>query len=149
MDGSLTDWNKFERLTPYRVREVLLVASQFDRYILEESGYLAEILQEEYSILNLSQAPRIIHSPDAEDAMGLLNTRKFDLIITMSKVGMMDANTFANMVKDIHEGIPVVLLSQNTRELATLETGDGIDRIFVWGGDSRILLSICFANIKF
>ena len=143
MDGSLTDWNKFERLTPYRVREVLLVASQFDRYILEESGYLAEILQEEYSILNLSQAPRIIHSPDAEDAMGLLNTRKFDLIITMSKVGMMDANTFANMVKVIHEGIPVVLLSQNTRELATLETGDGIDRIFVWGGDSRILLSIC------
>ena len=143
MDGSMTDWNKFERLTPYRVREVLLVASQFDRYILEESGYLAEILQEEYSILNLSQAPRIIHSPDAEDAIGLLNTRKFDLIITMSKVGMMDANTFANMVKDIHEGIPVVLLSQNTRELATLETGDGIDRIFVWGGDSRILLSIC------
>ncbi|MEC9458164.1 MAG: PEP/pyruvate-binding domain-containing protein [Candidatus Thermoplasmatota archaeon] len=143
MDGSITDWNKFERLTPYRVREVLLVASQFDRYILEESGYLAEILQEEYSILNLSQAPRIIHSPDSDDAIDLLNSRRFDLIITMSKAGKLDANTFANMVKKIHENIPVVLLSQNTRELATLKTGEGIDRIFVWGGDSRILLSIC------
>ncbi|MEC8874659.1 MAG: hypothetical protein VX502_04630 [Candidatus Thermoplasmatota archaeon] len=91
MDGSNTDWNRFERLTPYRVREVLLVASQFDRYLLEESGYLAEILQEEYSVLNLSQAPRIIHSPDSDDALDLLASRKFDLIITMSKAGNMDA----------------------------------------------------------
>jgi hypothetical protein len=143
MDGSITDWNKFERLTPYRIREVLLVASQFDRYILEESGYLAEILQEEYSVLNLSQAPRIIHSPDASDAMQLMSTRKFDLVITMSKVGTMDVNAFARLVKEVEEDIPIVMLSQNNRELATLKTGDGIDRIFVWGGDSRILLSIC------
>lgn len=143
MDGSNTDWNRFERLTPYRVREVLLVASQFDRYLLEESGYLAEILQEEYSVLNLSQAPRIIHSPDADDALDLLASRKFDLIITMSKVGNMDAYEFASLVKSQYDDLPVVLLSQNTRELATLRTGDGIDRIFVWTGDSRILLSIC------
>ena len=90
MDGSIEDWNKFERLTPFRVREVLLIASQFDRYLLEESGHLAEILQEEYSVLNMSQAPRIIHSPDADDAIELVSARKFDLVITMSKVGKMD-----------------------------------------------------------
>jgi len=143
MDGSITDWNRFERLTPYRVREVLLVASQFDRYLLEESGYLAEILQEEYSVLNLSQAPRIIHSPDADDALELLSNRSFELVITMSNVGKMDAYEFAELVKESNESLPVVMLSQNTRELATLRTGGGIDRIFVWGGDSRILLSIC------
>ena len=143
MDGGITDWSRFERLTPFRVRDVLLVASQFDRYLLEESGYLAEILQEEYSVLNLSQAPRIIHSPDANDALDLLASRNFDLVITMTKVGTMDAYAFARLVKSRHEGMPVVMLSHNTRELATLRTGDGIDRIFVWGGDSRILLSIC------
>ncbi|MDP7341743.1 MAG: hypothetical protein QF354_05090, partial [Candidatus Thalassarchaeum sp.] len=143
MDGGITDWSRFERLTPFRVRDVLLVASQFDRYLLEESGYLAEILQEEYSVLNLSQAPRIIHSPDANDALDLLASRNFDLVITMTKVGTMDAHAFARLVKSRHEGMPVVMLSHNTRELATLRTGDGIDRIFVWGGDSRILLSIC------
>ena len=143
MDGGITDWNRFERLTPFKVTEVLLVASQFDRYLLEESGYLAEILQEEYSVLNLSQAPRIIHSPDADDALSLIASRNFDLVITMTNVGTMDPYAFARLVKVHQEDVPVVMLSQNTRELATLRTGDGIDRIFVWGGDSRILLSNC------
>ena len=143
MSASITDWNRFERLTPYRVREVLLLASQFDRYILEESGYLAEILQDEYSALNLSQAPRIIHSPEIEDAVYLFESRIFDLVITMPKVGGSDAYYIAKRIKEIRDDVPVVLLSQNTRELATLSTGDGIDRIFVWSGDSRILLSIC------
>ena len=69
MDSTLADLNRFERLTPFRVRDVLLVASQFDRYQLEESGYLAEIMNQEYTDLNLSQSPRIIHSPDAIDAV--------------------------------------------------------------------------------
>jgi hypothetical protein len=143
MSRGITDWSRFERLTPFKVTEVLLVASQFDRYLLEESGYLAEILQEEYSVLNLSQAPRIIHSPDADDALSLIAIRNFELVITMTKVGSMDAYTFARLVKGHHVDLPVVMLSHNTRELATLRTGDGIDRIFVWGGDSRILLAIC------
>ena len=143
MDGSVDEWNRFERLTPFRVREVLLIASQFDRYLLEESGHLAEILQEEYSVLNLSQAPRIIHSPNAEDAIDLVSSRRFDLVITMSKVGRMDVYELARQLKEISGNIPVVMLSQNTRELATLRTGEGVDRIFVWSGDSRILLSIC------
>ena len=119
MSASITDWNRFERLTPYRVREVLLLASQFDRYILEESGYLAEILQDEYSALNLSQAPRIIHSPEIEDAVDLFENRIFDLVITMPKVGGSDAKNIAKRIKEIRDDVPVVLLSQNTRELAT------------------------------
>ena len=143
MGEGISDWSRFERLTPFRVRDVLLVASHFDHYLLEESGYLAEIMQEEYSDLNLSQAPRIIHSPDARDALRLLNTREFDLVITMTRVGEMDVKAFGTEAKRVIEGLPVVMLSHNTRELATLSAGDGIDRIFVWTGDSRILLSIC------
>jgi len=143
MGEGISDWSRFERLTPFRVRDVLLVASHFDHYLLEESGYLAEIMQEEYSDLNLSQAPRIIHSPDARDALKLLSAREFDLVITMARVGEMDVKAFGTEAKRVIEGLPVVMLSHNTRELATLSAGDGIDRIFVWTGDSRILLSIC------
>jgi len=143
MGEGISDWSRFERLTPFRVRDVLLVASHFDHYLLEESGYLAEIMQEEYSDLNLSQAPRIIHSPDARDALRLLSAREFDLVITMARVGEMDVKAFGTEAKRVIEGLPVVMLSHNTRELATLSAGDGIDRIFVWTGDSRILLSIC------
>ena len=143
MDSTLADLNRFERLTPFRVRDVLLIASQFDRYQLEESGYLAEIMNQEYTDLNLSQSPRIIHSTDAIDALELLKERSFDLIITMTKIGSLDPYSFAKKAKEEKSGLTIVMLSQNTRELATLSTGDGIDRIFVWGGDSRILLSIC------
>ena len=139
----ISDLARFERLTPFRVRDVLLVASPFDHYLLEESGYLAEIMRQEYSDLNLSQAPRMIHSPQARDALELLRTRNFDLVITMARVGVMDAYAFGREAKRIHADLPVVMLSHNTRELATLHAGDGIDRIFVWTGDSRILLSIC------
>ena len=139
----MSDWSRFERLTPFRVRDVLLVASHFDHYLLEESGYLAEIMRQEYSDLNLSQSPRIIHSPEARDALRLLRARDFDVVITMARVGDMDVNAFGIEAKRIRPGLPVMMLSHNTRELATLSAGEGIDRIFVWTGDSRILLSIC------
>ncbi|MEC8938901.1 MAG: DUF5752 family protein, partial [Candidatus Thermoplasmatota archaeon] len=143
MTVDISDLSRFERLTPFRVRDVLLVASPFDHYLLEESGYLAEIMRQEYSDLNLSQAPRMIHSPQANDALELLRTRSFDLVITMVRVGVMDAYAFGREAKRINPELPVVMLSHNTRELATLHSGDGVDRIFVWTGDSRILLSIC------
>ena len=139
----MSDWSRFERLTPFRVRDVLLVASHFDHYLLEESGYLAEIMRQEYSELNLSQSPRIIHSPEARDALRLLQARDFDVVITMARVGEMDVNAFGIEAKKISAGLPVMMLSHNTRELAGLSAGEGIDRIFVWTGDSRILLSIC------
>ena len=143
MAVDISDLSRFERLTPFRVRDVLLVASPFEHYLLEESGYLAEIMRQEYSDLNLSQAPRMIHSPQANDALELLRTRSFDLVITMARVGVMDAYAFGREAKRINPELPVVMLSHNTRELATLHSGDGVDRIFVWTGDSRILLSIC------
>ncbi|MFL2493404.1 MAG: PEP/pyruvate-binding domain-containing protein [Candidatus Thalassarchaeum sp.] len=143
MDKGMSDWSRFERLTPFRVRDVLLVASHFDHYLLEESGYLAEIMRQEYSDLNLSQSPRIIHSPEARDALLLLQSRDFDVVITMARVGDMDVNAFGIEAKRIRPGMPVMMLSHNTRELATLSADEGIDRIFVWTGDSRILLSIC------
>ena len=133
---------RFERLTPFRVRDVLLVSSHFDHYVLEEDGHLAALMNREYSALNLSQSPRVIHSHDAEDALTLIRERRFDLVITMSRIGEMDVHDFAQRAKGIQPGLPVVLLTYNTRELATLKVGMGIDRIFVWTGDSRILLAI-------
>ena len=143
MDATeMRDLARFERLTPFRVRDVLLVSSHFDHYVLEEDGHLAALMSKEYSALNLSQSPRIIHSHDASDALTLLRERPFDLIITMSRIGEMAVHDFAQRAKSIHPGLPVVLITYNTRELATLNVGMGIDRIFVWTGDSRILLAI-------
>ena len=132
----------FERLTPFRVRDVLLVSSPYDQFVLEEEGMFGVLMAEQYSSLNLTQAPRVIHADDAEVALELLQERDFDLIITMARVGTMRVHELGRKAKKIQPHIPVVLLAYNTRELATLRTGFAIDHIFVWSGDSSILLAI-------
>ena len=80
----------------------------------------------------MSQAPRIIHGPDADDAIALVSGSS--ILITMSKVGKMNVFDFTRKLKVVWTFR--VMLSQNTRGVATLDTGEGIDRIFVWS-DSR------------
>ena len=143
VDNSSADLQRYHRLTPFKIRDVLIIASPFDNYVLEESGYLSDLIAKEYNELNLTQAPRFIHSPNAEDALTLLRTWNFDLIITMARIGTMKVHDFAQRAADLQPGIKVVLLAYNTRELATLRGGAGIERTFVWHGDSRIILAIC------
>ena len=143
VESSDSDLRRFERLTPFKIREVLIVSSPFDHYVLEESGHLSELIAQEYSELNLTQAPRFIHSPNAVDAIALLRERSIDLVITMLRIGTMKVHEFAQQVKSIQPGLRVVLLAYNTRELATLREGAGLDHTFVWHGDSRIILAIC------
>ena len=81
----------------------------------------------------MSQAPRIIHSPDADDAIELVSARKFDLVITMSKVGKMNVFDLANKLKGIDANLPVVMLSPNTRELATLKILEKVSTEFSSG----------------
>ena len=68
----------------YRVHEILLIASDYDSYILEEDGRLTEQILTEYIGMNLSYAPRLSNAATAGDAMEMLNHRSFDLIIVMS-----------------------------------------------------------------
>ena len=137
-----TGSHRFDRLIPYRVRDVLLVSSPYDQFVLEEEGLLSGSMAEEYERLNLSQAPRIVHATDGEKALILLKERRFDLVITMARVGSMKVHEFGMKVKRISADLPVVLLAYNTRELSTIHSGRGVDHIFVWSGDSTILLAI-------
>ena len=51
-------WN-YHDLMLHRVHEILLVASPYDAYILEEDGRLTEQILTEYLGMNLSYAPRV------------------------------------------------------------------------------------------
>ncbi len=44
-------YRKFRDLMPYRVTEILLVASEYDGFVLEEDGGLTERLISEYNTL--------------------------------------------------------------------------------------------------
>ncbi|MFX1253930.1 MAG: PEP/pyruvate-binding domain-containing protein [Promethearchaeota archaeon] len=135
----------FHDLMLIRVREVLLVSSLYDGYILEEDGRLSEQIFSEYLNLNLSSPPRITRAATATEALEILKRSHFDLIITMRRVADMDPFTFGQAAKKIHSDTPIVLLLTYTADiqyLPPINQRDGIDKIFLWNGDSKIFLAI-------
>ena len=90
---------RFERLMPFRIRDILLVSSSYDHYVLAEDGHLTELMTDEFAQLNLSHAPRIVHANSAEEALDLMKKWRFDLIITMMRVGNMSAIEFGKNAK--------------------------------------------------
>lgn len=136
----------FQQLMPYRLREVLLVSSWYDSFILEEEGQVTELILKEYDRLNLRYAPRLNTTPTAGEALELLRSdRRFDLVIVTMHPGEMDPAEFARKVREATPHLPVVLLGYDNRELQELlESPDAaaFDRVFVWTGDARILLAI-------
>jgi hypothetical protein len=135
----------FRDLMSYRVRELLLVSSLYDSYILEEDGQLSESLDAEFYRLNLATSPRITQVSTAEEALALLEKRPFDLVITMARLGTLDARAFARLIKDAHPDIPVVLLADNHFEahrIKELNRPPVLDQVFVWRGDVALFLAI-------
>jgi len=132
-------------LMGYRVREVLLVSSLYDSYILEEDGQLSESLDAEFYQLNLATSPRITQVSTAQEALATLRTRPFDLVITMPRLGGMDARGFARAVKELHPDLPVVMLADNHFEAHRVKEMNRpplLDQVFVWRGDVALFLAI-------
>jgi CheY-like chemotaxis protein len=130
---------------PFRVREVLLVSSPYDAFVLQEDGHLTEHLFFQYTEIKLSSAPRFTQADTGEEAARILQERHFDLILAMSSLADMDINAFGSRVKELRPGLPVVLLALDRIELNQLRhTIDpkAIDGWFLWSGDNRILLAI-------
>ncbi len=135
----------FRDLMSYRIREVLLVSSLYDSYVLEEDGQLAESLDAEYYQLQLHTTPRITRVSTAEAALEALGTSAYDLIITMTRLGGMDAIRFGREVKARFPDLPIVLLADNPPEANRIKTENHprcLDQVFVWRGDVALFLAI-------
>ena len=68
----------FANLMQKRIFNVLLVASYYDAFILEEDGRVEEQIFFEYTSLNLSSPPRVTQVNNLEDAFKELSTKRFD-----------------------------------------------------------------------
>ena len=78
--------NTVHQLMFHRVREILLVASPYDAFILEEDGGLTEQIMTEYIGMNFNYAPRVTRASTAAGAMEYLAKDKFDLVIVMLRI---------------------------------------------------------------
>ena len=135
----------FHQLMPFRVREVLLVSSLYDAFVVEEEGLISELVIGEYKHLHLGLPPRLIRVPSGERALKELEKHSYDLVITMSKNIGMEPLDFGKKIKEHYPELPVVLLATDTSDLhhtRQKEYEKGIDKIFFWNGDSALFLAI-------
>ncbi|MGD9269135.1 MAG: phosphoenolpyruvate synthase PpsA, partial [Desulfobacterales bacterium] len=135
----------FHELMAKKVTEILLVSSPYDAFIMEEEGRLAERIIHEYRGLNLSRPPMLTWVSSAREALNVLKQKKFDLVITMPQVDETDAYELGRQIKTKFTDLPVFLMIQNTsRHLLDRKYTDrtSIDRIYVWSGNSDLLLAL-------
>ncbi len=136
----------FESLIPFRVQDVLLVSSLYDSFILREDGRLSELLIGESLELDLQQAPGITHVSNGAEALELARSQpRFNLIVANLHVGDMDAGQLAREVRSSGLDVPVVVLAYDYTEVKNFVSrypAHGIERIFLWQGNARILAAI-------
>jgi hypothetical protein len=140
-----TRFQAFYELMGIKIREILLVSSRYDAFIMEEDGSLASRIINEYSGLNLSQPPRVTRTPSAYAALEYLNEKKFDMVITTPHLDDMDAFSLGLEMKKLKQDLPVILLAHGSRGVSPLpenKDGSGIDKIFIWSGNSDLLLAL-------
>jgi hypothetical protein len=140
-----TRFQAFYELMGIKIREILLVSSRYDAFIMEEDGSLASRIINEYSGLNLSQPPRVTRTPSAYAALEYLNEKKFDMVITTPHLDDMDAFSLGIEIKKLKQDLPVILLAHSTRGVyppPENKDSSGIDKIFIWSGNSDLLLAL-------
>lgn len=136
----------FHELMSKKVREILLISTPYDAWIMEEDCRLSERIINEYRGLNLSNPPRLNWVSSAAEALASLDQKQFDMVITMSGVADLDAFTIGKKIKKKAPDLPVVLLSHQivpSEECYPEQSSPSpIDRTFVWSGNTDILLAI-------
>jgi len=131
----------FQDLMMYRIHEILLVASPYDAYILEEDGRLTEQILHEYLGMNFSYAPRVWQADTAVSALEMLQKQRFDLVIVMMRIADMDPLLFSSKVKEMYPKKPIVLLAFDESEMKDLqnkEVEQYFNRVFIWSGNANV-----------
>ena len=129
----------------HRIYNVLLYASKYDAFVLEEDGRIDELIFNEYTSLNLRYPPRVTLVSNEEQANALLKERTFELIISMPSGDSINPFQWAKSVKQRFPEIPIVVLtpfSKSVSKRIANEDLSAIDYVFSWLGNSDLLLAI-------
>lgn len=136
----------FHQLMRHRIMDILLVASPYDSFILEEAGQIGERVMGEFRNLDLHYGPGLTTVSTGGEALDLVREpSRFNLIISGLTLGDMTGAELARKVVELGREIPVVLLAFDAREakiFAAHHDLSAVEKVFLWQGDARILLAI-------
>jgi len=141
------DRDIFQDLMPFKVREILLVATYYDSYTIVREGQFSDKIRGEYLQLNLYAAPRFTSVPNQEEAIKILEQRHFDLVVVMAGLDKESPIMTCEAIKEKNPETPILMLVNNNSDLTyfTKEQNklDGIvERIFVWNGSTKIFMAM-------
>ncbi len=130
----------------YKVKEILFVATLYDAFILEnEDSFFEQFMGEiyQYSLFSL---PRITGVSSSEEALELLETTRFDLVILMVGIDQEGPVKLSKKIKQKKPDLPVYLLLNQQSNIKYFEELipkiNYINKIFIWTGDSQIFFAI-------
>lgn len=135
----------FANLMNKRIYNVLLVATKYDAFMLEDDGRVDEQIFNEYTSLSLRYPPRFTQVTTEEEALTELKNRNFELIICMPNMDNRDIFAAATEIKVHYPNIPIVVLTPFSKEVSkriSNEDLSAIDYVFSWLGNSDLLLAI-------
>ncbi|MFA6435461.1 MAG: PEP/pyruvate-binding domain-containing protein [Elusimicrobiales bacterium] len=139
-----TEFGGFEKLMPHRIKNILMVASLYDSFLLADDERLNEALFSELLDNTVRSAPKITRVSTADQAVERLLLGPFDLVIAMIQIGDTDMDNFVAGLKRTHPGLPIVLLSFNMQDVVNISdlTRSQVNGVFLWNGDTRIFSAI-------
>ncbi|GAB6121905.1 PEP/pyruvate-binding domain-containing protein [Dysgonomonas termitidis] len=135
----------FANLMNKRIYNVLLIATKYDSFILEDDGRIDEQIFNEYTSLNLNYPPRFTQVVTEEEALTELIENHYELIIQMPNMDETDMFATAKHIKEHFNDIPFVVLTPFSREVTkrlSQEDLSGVDYVFSWLGNPDLLLAI-------
>ena len=135
----------FQNLMQKRIFNVLLIATPYDAFMMEEDGRVEEQVYFEYVSLNLSSPPRFTKAANYAEAHEELSHKSFDLIIAMPGVDIGETFREAVEIKASHPDTPFVVLtpfSKEVRRRIANEDMAGVDYVFSWLGNVDLILAI-------
>lgn len=135
----------FANLMNKRIYNVLLIATKYDSFILEDDGRIDEQIFNEYVSLNLHHPPRFTQVVTEAEALEELEYKHYDLIIQMPNMDDTDMFITARHIKEKYEDIPFVVLTPFSKEVSKRlahEDLSAVDYVFSWLGNSDLLLAI-------
>ncbi|MFA5814059.1 MAG: PEP/pyruvate-binding domain-containing protein [Bacteroidales bacterium] len=142
------DKNIFHDLMRFKVSEILLVATLYDTFILENEDRFFEQTMGEVYHLSLSSLPRITGATSADDALEMLKEKSFDFVVLMVGVDTRSPLQLAERIRRRYPEMKIFLLLNNSSKIGLFDEQESIlpaiDRLFVWNGDSKIF----FAMVK-
>ena len=135
----------FANLMNKRIYNVLLIATKYDAFMLEDDGRVDEQIFNEYTSLSLRYPPRFTQVTTEEEALAELKDRNFELIICMPNMDNRDIFAAATEIKIHYPNIPIVVLTPFSKEVSKRianEDLSAIDYVFSWLGNAELLLAI-------